>query len=172
MEIHRKVIHVKVKLEDLKPSPRKEVKVQGLNRLIPAKEHKTALSLNIPSDSSPRLINLRHSLLGDKSRMGSGISAFEIGEAARNNVKNFEKINQNKYKSLVSSSKPSVSPAGSVVRNSKENLSSSPKAQPKNLEKYSNIYIIPTSRTQACKTQSSSTRVRQLAIKPIINVKC
>ena len=171
MEIHRKVIHVKVKLEDLKPSPRKEVKMQGLIHLKPALEHKTALSLNIPSDSSPRLINLRHSLLGDKSTIGSGFSAFDSGETERKNAKNSGKINQNKYKSLVSSSKPSVSPSVSVARNSKENLSSSPKNISKKLAKYSNIYNIPTS-VQHSKTQSSTTRARQLAVKPIINVKC
>ena len=170
MEIHGKVIHITVKLQDLKPSLRREAKVKCLMHLKPNHSHKTALSLNIPSDSSPRLINLRHTLLGAKASVAPSFSTFDSGETDRQRAKKLDKPNKHKYQSSVSSLKPSASPLGGEVRSSKENFASNPEALSKKLEKYSNIYSLPLSQLQPNKTQQASSKSTRVAIKPLTNV--
>jgi hypothetical protein len=94
---------------------------------------------------------------------------LDIGEKDGNKGRNLEKIRKHKYQSSVSSSKPSVSPLGSVVRNSKENLSSNTEVLSKKLEKYSNIYSLPPNQHPSSKPHT--TKPSRVGMKPITNVK-
>jgi hypothetical protein len=148
MEIRSKVIHVKVSLDDLRPTPRKDVKAECLQRLKFTQVHKPALSLNIPSESSPRLAHLRQNLAkafhdcetATKAEFKS--SKLEKKKPMRNSIDSSAmRISQNPKTSRAKTSALKLNPVASNLKEMKQKVG-----------KYRNIYSLPQSMTGNQKT--------------------